>query len=74
MGCDAYDGSDGRTNGRDQVKWIEANTSTLKQEVPFFRGPAICYDSEQAAFHGIMTGRVRPRIVAAAHRLSIAQT
>lgn len=38
----------------------DRNTNTtIKQEVPFFRGPAICYDSEQAAFHGIMTGQVR---------------
>lgn len=31
----------------------------MMQEVPFFRGPAICFDSEQAAFQGIMTGQVR---------------
>ncbi|KAM3570424.1 hypothetical protein VYU27_007520 [Nannochloropsis oceanica] len=29
------------------------------KEVPLFRGPAICYDSEQAAFEGIMTGQVK---------------
>ncbi|TFJ80814.1 hypothetical protein NSK_007991 [Nannochloropsis salina CCMP1776] len=28
------------------------------KEVPYFQGPAICYNSEQAAFEGIMTGQV----------------